>query len=316
VEAPVEASLLPTTKEPAKANWNFGPRRIESRFRGHQNVSLFMRAWVPESPRRAIVVVHGVGEHSGRYEVFGDWFARSGAAVYSFDLRGHGRSGGPRGHADCFDDYLNDLEIFLQIVREAWADLPLCLVGHSMGGLVVAASAVDRNPDVTCIATSGAALMVSPAFSRTKVRLARFVRSFAPSLSFESGIDHKMLSSIDEVVEKYGRDELVHGRVSTSLAVALFDTIERVRLGGKKVARPMLLMHGALDRICPPEGSDAFYRSLAGAAKEAGAPRAELRIYSRSLHEIFLDVESEIVFSDLLHWIEQCEADLGVVDDS
>jgi alpha-beta hydrolase superfamily lysophospholipase len=96
--------------------------------------------------------------------------------------------------------------------------------------------------------------------------------------------------------------------------MALIDTIGRIQGAGGNVRRPMLLMHGVLDRLCPAEGSDSFYRSLPGTSDANEALSAELRIYSRSSHEIFNDVESEVVFKDLLRWIERCEADSGGVD--
>jgi len=287
-------------------------RRVESRFRGHRNVSLFRRTWHPESPRRAIVVVHGFGEHSGRYETFAAWFANAGASVFSFDLRGHGRSGGPRGHVESMADFLNDLERFLEVVRDETDGLPISLVGHSMGGLIVAAFAVKRDPRVICIATSGA-LLASPALSPAKALLARLVRSVMPRLAFEAGIDPRAISTIPEEVERYREDPLVHGRSSVSLVVELLEAARSVAGAGQRVERPMLLMHGALDTLCLPEGSDAFYRSLP--ATERDVPVADLRIYSRSRHEIFNDVEREIVFADLLGWIERCEANAGVADE-
>ena len=311
---PMESALEASEASGSESCSGIRLRRTESRFRGHGNVSLFCRSWSPETPRRTIVVVHGMGEHSGRYEAFAAWFAAAGAAVYSFDLRGHGRSAGPRGHVNSLTEYLNDLEIFLELVRGEASGLPLSLVGHSMGGLIVTALAVERDPDVTCFATSGAALMMSPAFSPAKILLARVMRTVAPRLSFESGLDPETISTIPEVVKRYREDPHVHGRRSVSQAVALIAGIRGIRGVGGRVQHPMMLMHGALDTLCPAEGSDSFYRSLPGAGDTSDALPAELRIYSRSRHEIFNDVESEVVFNDLLRFIERCEAESGVVD--
>ncbi|MCP5042490.1 MAG: alpha/beta hydrolase [bacterium] len=284
-------------------------RRVESRFVGHSGMKLFRRAWLPEDPVRAIALVHGFGEHSGRYEHLGAWFAARGSAVHGFDLRGHGRSAGRRGHVDHFADYLNDLEIFLDMVNEQARGAPVTLVGHSMGGLIATAFAVERSPRVQSLVVSGAALALSPDVSRFKIRLARVLRHIAPRYAMDAALDVTAVCSDAEVVRRYVEDPLVHGTTTTAHAVATFDQIDRVRGAGARVEVPVFVTHGAEDRLCSLEGSTRFYQSLPGAEGGPAAPRAELRIYPRSSHEIFNDVEQDTVFADVLDWIERCEED-------
>ena len=286
-----------------------GLRRTESHFEGHGQIPLFCRTWRPDSPVRALALVHGFGEHSGRYEPAAAWFAARGTVVHGFDLRGHGRSAGRRGHVGGFSDYLNDLEIFLDRVIAESNSLPVTLLGHSMGGLITTAFAVERSPRVQSLITSGSALAVSPELNGFKIRLARVLRKIAPRLAMSAGLDPNAISSEQHEVQRYLADPLVHDVSTASHAGALFDQIDRLRGAGSQVEVPMFLLHGALDSLCPPAGSTAFYQSLAGAREGSTAPRAELRIYQQSIHEILNDVERQTVMADMLDWIVRCEKD-------
>jgi len=177
---------------------------------------------------------------------------------------------------------------------------------------VVSCVARERKPDVASFITSGAALAPSPDLSRFKVLLARLLRAVAPRLSMEVGIDPNSLSYDPEVVRRYRDDPLVHGRMSSSHAVEMLRAIERTQGGGADVDLPMLLLHGADDRLCLKEGSEAFYQSLPGAkSADAGGsptrPRCELQIYPGMRHEIFNQKGHEEIFEDLLRWIIQLE---------
>lgn len=284
-------------------------RRSESQFRGYREIPLFRRSWLPVEAVRAVALVHGFGEHSGRYDHLGAWFARRNTAVYSFDLRGHGRSAGRRGHVDGFADYLNDLEIFLERVFEDAFGLPVTLIGHSLGGLIVTAFAVERSPRVQSVVTSGAALELSPSLSRSKILLARLLYKLAPRLAVDAGLDPREICSNPDVVERYIADPLVHGTTTTSHAVATIEQIARMRGAGARVDVPMFLAHGDMDRLCLARGSESFYQSLPGSVEGSTAPRAELRIYPQRFHEIFNDFEHDEVFADVLDWIGRCEKD-------
>ncbi|MDP6977863.1 MAG: alpha/beta hydrolase [Myxococcota bacterium] len=284
-------------------------RRIEGRLEKHERSWLFRRSWIPREPTRTIALVHGFGEHSGRYEHVGAWFARRGAEVHGFDLRGHGRSSGKRGHVDAFADYLDDLERFLDVVRSTAEGRPVTLIGHSMGGLIVTSLAVERSPDVQSVVTSGAALAVSPDLEGFKVSLAKWLGRLLPRVAMDAGLDPNGICTDAEVVRQYVADPLVHGTSTMSHAAALFDQMDRVRGAGREVGIPMFVTHGALDALCPPVGSEQFHQSLPGAAEGDASPVATLRIYPRSGHEIMNDVEQESVLSDYQTWIEQREAD-------
>ena len=271
-------------------------RRSESRFRGPGRHMLLRRAWLPPEPERVIVLVHGFAEHSGRYDHVGEWFAKRGCAVHAYDQRGHGGSTGRRGHTDRFDDLLDDLASFLRVVRNEHAGTAISLVGHSMGGLVVAAFVRERQAELLAVVTSGAALELAGDVSHARLVVARLLRRLVPRLALSAGLDAKGLSRDPGVVRRYLEDPLVFSRMTVCMAVETVAAMKRTRDGGAAVRVPVLLLHGQEDSICPPSGSRAFWDSL-------GVDQRELRIYPGLRHEIFNEPEREEVFSELLEWL-------------
>ncbi len=278
-------------------------RRTESHVVGVHGHTLFRRAWLPERPERALLVVHGYAEHSGRYEPFGAWFAARGCAVHTYDHQGHGRTTGTRCHVRRFADLLDDLELALGHVRSEHPERPLFLVGHSMGGLTVAALAADRRPNVAGVVTSGAALAISEDLSRGRLWASRVLRWIAPRVAMQSGLDANGLSRDPEVVRAYLDDPLVSRKITMSLAAELMSAIRQTSGRGGSVRVPMLLLHGEADPICPVDASRAFYAQL-------DVPGSRLRTYPGLRHEIFNEPEHESVFQDLLDWVHEREAAL------
>lgn len=278
-------------------------RRTESRFDRLGGPSLFRASWSCPEPQFLIVVVHGFGEHCLRYDEFAVWFAQRGAIVHSFDLRGHGRSPGPRGHVDDFSDHHKDLAELLERVREEHPELPCVLIGHSMGGLIVTSFVRETNPrDLACLVTSGAALSLSPDVSKLKVLLAKALARILPRLSMDAGLDSNGISRDPEVVRLYDEDPLVHGRMTAAGAAAMMSAIARTAAGGSGFSLPTLMLHGAEDPLCLKSGTEAFFATLPGA--RGGEPRAELRIYPGMKHEIFNEIGRESVYEDIYQWIE------------
>ena len=258
---------------------------------------LFRRAWLPERPTRALLLVHGYAEHSGRYEEMGAWFAARGAAVHAYDHRGHGRSGGPRCHVARFEEFLDDLAAVLASVRAQHPDLPLTLVGHSMGALITLAFLAERQPPIASAVTSGAALSLG-AISPVRVALARALRRVLPRLSLGSGLDPQGLSRDPEVVRRYLEDPLVHRTMTASLGAELLAAASRTAARAGQVGVPLLMLHGAADPLCAAEGTRSFHAGLGSAGRA-------LRIYPELRHEIFNEPERETVWQDVLTWLEE-----------
>ncbi|MBW2272782.1 MAG: lysophospholipase [Deltaproteobacteria bacterium] len=276
-------------------------RRSESRFEGAGSTLLFRRAWLAADPRRLLILVHGFGEHSGRYDELGAWFARRGHAVHAYDQRGHGRSAGPRAYVERFDVFLDDLEAFIQRTSEEHPGLDRTVIGHSMGGLVLLALACERDPALGRVVTSGAALCPSSQLSAWTLTLARILMRVLPRLRLDSGIDPEGLSRDPGVVTRYVEDPLVDTHITLSLAVGMMETAQRILHAGGELTLPLLMLHGEADALCLPQGSRSFFSDLPpGAARDA----SELHIYPELRHEIFNEPEREKVFSDILGWID------------
>lgn len=276
-------------------------RRSQAYFSAADGVRLFRRAWMPPTPRMALAIVHGFAEHSGRYDHVGAWFSTRDFAVHAYDQRGHGRSDGARGHIESFRQLLDDLETFLDVVRREHPELPVVLLGHSMGGLVTASLLAERKPDLLGAIVIGPPLEFGSGVSRMRLRMARTLRRIAPLMRLRAGLDPSDLSRDPEVVKAYAGDPLVFRRASASLAAELLDAVGRVGDAGAHVQIPVLMLHGEADRICPPRGTRNFHSQLRGNGHR-------LRMYPKLRHEILNEPEQEQVFEDVLAWIEEREA--------
>jgi alpha-beta hydrolase superfamily lysophospholipase len=240
------------------------------------------------------MIVHGFAEHSGRYEHVGQWLAERGFAVHAYDQRGHGRSAGRRCHVDRFDDYLDDLAVVLEQVRAEAPEHPVFLIGHSMGGLVVATFARERSPHVLGAVLSGAALAVPEGNHR--IWIARTIRAVLPRLRLSAGLDLTGLSTDPRVLEAYLADPLVGRHMTASLAVELLTALERTAPRGADVRLPLLVLHGGDDPICSSTGSERF---------AAAASAARFIRYGGLRHEIFNEPTFRDVLTDVVSFFEE-----------
>lgn len=279
-------------------------RRIETYFETPNGLRLFERAWCPPHPRRLIVIVHGIVEHSGRYENLGACLAQQGAAVYSYDQRGHGKSNGPRAHVDSFDELVDDLHAFLQHVQEKHPGLPTHLIGVSMGGLVIATLLETRDVLVTSAVLAGASLQVGPTFSPLRIAVGKWARRFLPRMMIALGNDTRDVSSDPEEVQIFEQDPLVQTRITTSLGVEVISAMQRLGKRGHPVSIPVLLLHGEEDRYCPVAGSQRYYQGLMNT-------QSKLQVYPQMRHALYHEKNSEEIFRETHEWIAAQEGNVN-----
>lgn len=255
-------------------------------------------ALVPATaPRASVAMVHGFGEHAGRYAALHRVLLDGGYAIGAADLRGHGRSPGPRGHIDGWDDYRVDCAAIVAHARTLAPGRPVFLFGHSMGGLIVLDFAIERrDPAIDGVVASGAALLQAGPRRRLRELGARMLSRVAPRLSTELGLDPQGISSEAEEVAAYLADPLVHGRASMRWGAEILRTMATTRARAKAVSVPLLLLHGAADPINSPDGSRAFHDAC-------GHPDRGLKIYPGCRHEIHHDVGRRRLERDLLRWL-------------
>ena len=270
---------------------------LEGTFKGSDGMELYYQRWRPEGiPRASLAVVHGFGEHSGRYGNVVDWFVPRGYAVYAPDQRGYGRSPGGRGYVNAFAEYRHDVAAFLDLVRTAEAGRPLFLLGHSLGGLIVLDYALRDPSGLDGVIASGPSLGAAPV-SPFLLLLSRALSRLWPQLTLETGLEVAALSRDQAVVEAYVNDPLVHNLGTPRLATEMAKAADRAQGRAADLALPCLILHGGADRLCDPKDSQAFFDRVTFADKV----RHE---YEGYYHEIFNDLDKEVVFADVEAWLD------------
>ncbi len=271
-------------------------RHEEWKFDGKGGLTLYAQSWVPADARARMIVVHGLGEHSGRYLNVVNYFCPKGFAVHGYDHRGFGKSPGTRAYTDSIDDYLDDLDAFLRQVRDRTPTQPVVVVGHSMGGLIVLRWAATRDPVVDAVVSSGAALEVSVPVASAKLLAARIFSKIAPKLSMANEVDPAALSHDPAVVQAYVDDPLVIRKITARLAHEIIRSMGETLAQAGRVRVPLLLLHGEADQLVAASGSRRFHEAVPGPAKG-------LHLYPGFYHEIFNEVGKETVFKDMETWL-------------
>jgi alpha-beta hydrolase superfamily lysophospholipase len=258
----------------------------------------------PDAPPRGVIAhVHGMGEHSRRYDHVTAYWEAQGYASAGFDLRGHGRSEGRRGHTPSYDQLMDDIAAFLAMVADRWRGLPLTLYGHSMGGNLVLNYAIRRQPALTrVVATAPYLRLVSPP-SAARVRLAGWLARVVPTVSQRTGLDAAAVSRDPAVVQRYLADPLVHDLITVGFFSEVHPAGEAAIARAAELRIPTLVMHGSADRITSPLGSKAF-------VDRAGA-QASLRLWDGSYHEIHNEPAWADVTAFVVAWLAASSSGLS-----
>jgi len=262
-------------------------------------LELYYQCWWPEEESQAILaIVHGFGEHSGRYMNVVNHLTSRGYAIYGFDHRGHGRSPGQRGHINEWEEYQEDVRAFLQMISEQESGRPIFLLGHSMGGLIALDYILHHPGGLRGAIISGAPIEPVGGAKPYLVTLARLLSRVWPRFSLSPGLDISAISRDPAVVKAYEEDPLVHGVATVRWGTELLSTIEWVKAHAEEVRIPILLIHGEADRLCSPNGSRSFFEKVT-------FPDKELLVYPGGYHEPHNDINYEQVMKDLEQWLEK-----------
>ncbi|GAB6135065.1 alpha/beta hydrolase [Thermococcus prieurii] len=238
-----------------------------------------------------VILVHGLGEHSGRYGRLIRELNEAGFAVYTFDWPGHGKSPGKRGHTSIEEA----MEIIDYIIAEL-GEKPF-LFGHSLGGLTVIRYAETRPNRIRGVVASSPALAKSPETPGFTVSLAKFLGKVAPGVVLSNGIKPELLSRNKDAVRRYVEDPLVHDRISAKLGRSIFVNMELAHLKAERIEVPVLLLVGTGDVITPPEGSRRLFERLKVSDKT-------LREFEGAYHEIFEDPEwADEFYGTIVRWL-------------
>ena len=257
---------------------------------------LVWRSWEVERPRATFAVVHGHGDHSGRYERFARAMAGHGFSTFAVDLRGHGRSEGQRGHVDAWSDWLKDAETFVGHVEQHPSAGEVIPVGHSFGGVVVLSAVLHDALQPRRFVVSNPALRLKMQVPGWKLAIGRFGSRWLPKLAQPTGLDPAGISREPEVVAAYKSDPLVHGSISSRLFMEWIRACEDVEGRAAELRTPFFLSLGDGDPIIDHQNSLAF------AERAVNAPH-EVRVWDGRYHEPFNDLGSSEVFDAIAAWI-------------
>ena len=261
-------------------------RHNSGTFVGRGGCEIFFQSWSAQSTRGAIVLVHGVGEHSGRYgNIIGRLDGKK-ISVYAHDHRGHGKSGGKRGHIDSIEDYIYDLKTFVDYIRDQNKKIPMVLFGHSMGGLIALKYALTYPEDMDALVLSSPGLVPSFRVPAWKSALGRLLSRLMPDLQMRSGIDPGHVSRDEKVVRAYVEDPMVHDLVTARWFTEITSTAGECMERAGELTMPLLVFHGKDDKIVDFSGSVRVFENFRSKNKE-------LRMFDGLYHETMNEPETD-----------------------
>jgi len=268
----------------------------EMQWQSKDGLKLFAQKWEPKGKVKGVIcLVHGLGEHSSRYTHWVEKLNKAGYAFLSFDLRGHGRSEGQRGHTPSYDHYADDVSILLENAAALYHGKPCFLYGHSLGGIIVLYYLIQRQPQLSGAIVTSAGLRNAIQEQKVKVLVARLLGRIMPKGSMASGLEQEALSRDAAVVEAYRSDPLVHDRVSFGLGLSSINSIDYILNNANRINVPLLLMHGTADRLAYCSGSEELAGQVSG--------DCTLKLFEVLYHEPHNEPEQEEVFASLKKWL-------------
>ncbi|MGI5880460.1 MAG: lysophospholipase [Syntrophomonadaceae bacterium] len=270
----------------------------EGSFIGVDNIVLHYRSWEVEPQKGCVVIAHGIGEHSGRYNNLINYMDGCQVGFYSPDHRGHGKSEGSRGHINSFNDYVNDLKTFIDMVHSLNPSQPVILLGHSMGGVIACQFALAWPQDIDGLILSSAGLKPGADIPVWKSTLGKLLSKALPAFSMPSGLDASLLSHDPQVVSDYLSDPLNHDLVSARWYTEFLRAGEQGLNRAAELSMPLLIIHGEQDQIVDPQGSRILYDQAASSDKI-------LHIFEGLYHETMneLPEDNKLVIKTVADWI-------------
>ena len=273
-------------------------KHAEFKFNTFDGLSLFGQSWQPEDrPRAVVCLIHGLGEHNGRYVHVADRLTQAGYTLISFDLRGHGKSEGLRGHTPSYEALMQDISFLLEAANKKFPQLPFFLCGHSLGGNLVLNYVLRRQPHLKGVIATAPWLRLAfepPAF---KIILGKITNQLYPAFSQKSGLDTKVLSHDPEVVYAYENDPLVHDHISARMFISIYQAGQWALEHSSEFSLPLLLMHGGDDKIISVKASHEFANTK--------TKNCTFKIWDGLYHEIHNEPEKEEVFKFLIDWLDK-----------
>jgi alpha-beta hydrolase superfamily lysophospholipase len=273
-------------------------RHQEGFFRSVRGSNIYHQCWLPESsPKAAVLLVHGLAEHSGRYANLVDHFVPRRFAVYGMDHIGHGKSDGARAYIERFDDFVEPLRTYFGMVREWRAEVPIFLVGHSLGALIGATYLLHYQDGLQGAILSGPAVKIPGNISPAIMLAGRVLSVLIPKIGV-MGLDARGVSRDPAVVAAYVNDPLVFtGKVTARLGAEMLKAMQRMSVEANRIRLPVLILQGSADKLVDPAGA-AMLHGLVGSTDKT------LKVYAGLYHEVYNEPERDLVLRDVESWLE------------
>jgi alpha-beta hydrolase superfamily lysophospholipase len=271
----------------------------EGFFRGVQDTNIYYQSWLLEGdPRAVLLIAHGLAEHSGRYMNVVNHFVPLGYAVYGLDHFGHGKSNGKRVYVERFEDFIETLKIYFDMVRDWQPEKPIFLVGHSMGGLISSVYLLKYQAGLTGVVLSGPAMKVPDSLSPVIIFVGKMLSMLLPRVGLIQ-LEAEGVSRDPAVVQAYINDPLVvyPGKMTARLGAELIKAMQRITAEAWKITLPILILQGSADRLVDPAGAQMLYDTVSSTDKT-------LKIYDGLYHEVFNEPEHGQILSDVEAWLK------------
>lgn len=270
-------------------------------YKSRDGLNIHYRHYAAEDERLCVVISHGLGEHSGRYLNVVEKLCPMGISIFVHDHRGHGKSQGRRGHIDGFDQYIDDLDILLNISRDkSRANTPVILLGHSMGGLIGLSHAINRPGKIDGIAVSSPLLQPAVKVSSALIFATKIMSVLWPSMTVSNKVDPDVLSHDEGVIQQRNSDPLIHSRVSARWVVECTRAMEKTSAFVGSLDIPLLMQVAGEDKLVKSSATETFFSRLNGDDKT-------IRVYEGMYHEIYNETRERraLVLDDLKTWIHR-----------
>ena len=272
--------------------------KTEGSFKNKDAQNIIYTAFLPERPKAAIVLVHGLGEHSAKYGYFGESAYEKGMAFFAHDQRGHGRSDGPRCHADSFGDLVEDLRQFVEIAKiESLCD-KVFIVGLSMGGLTSLLFSIKYGGLIKGTVVSAPALRFINPPSGIEEGIVELLALLCPSLTTPNRIPLEHLSHDTELIKETKGDKYSQRVISFRMFTEAKKSAAYVLANAAAINVPVLLLHGTEDKVIDHAGTEELFRKISSGDKE-------IKLYDGLYHELLRETGRQEIIDHILNWIEK-----------
>ena len=259
---------------------------------------IFLREWLPnQKAEKNVFIIHGLGEHSGRYEDFAKNLTQKNIGVFCIDLIGHGKSNGKRGHIKSFEDYINAVENGMIYIRKKFLDTPIILFGHSLGGLICLKFLLDReSKEIEKAIVSSPWIETALKIPKHLLFIHKIFQKITPRLQLSNNLITSHLSKNQKIVNDYESDILVHDKITLNLFSEILTTIEDVLKRSSRIKVQTFIYHGKNDKIISYKGTEKIANSI---------PNNKFILFDNIYHEPHNDIEKDVIYKEINDFINK-----------